>query len=70
MSVLLVLAIILSQVMQTMVKAEKLKRAPIDEMLKDVYDEMPPHIQEQLEAIKSHIEQYKEHYPLDNYEKS
>ncbi|PRD33639.1 UNVERIFIED_CONTAM: Bckdha [Trichonephila clavipes] len=58
------------QVMQTVVKAEKLKRAPIDEMLKDVYDEMPPHLKEQLEAIKAHIEQYHEHYPVDNYEKN
>ncbi|CAL1289213.1 unnamed protein product [Larinioides sclopetarius] len=58
------------QVMQTVVKAEKLKRAPIDEMLKDVYDEMPPHLKEQLDAIKAHVEQYHEHYPVDNYEKA
>lgn len=58
------------QVMQTVVKAEKLKKAPIEEMLKDVYDEMPPHIQEQLNEIKAHVQQYHEHYPVDNFESS
>lgn len=58
------------QVMQTVVKAEKLKKPPIEEMVKDVYDEMPQNLVEQLEKIKQHVEQHKEHYPVDNFVKS
>lgn len=57
------------QVMQTVVEAEKLKKPPFDEMLRDVYSDMPPHLEEQLLKIKDHVAHYNEHYPTDNYEK-
>ncbi|XP_071490754.1 2-oxoisovalerate dehydrogenase subunit alpha, mitochondrial-like [Diadema antillarum] len=48
--------------------AEKRKKPSPSLMLTDVYEEMPPHLQNQLEEMKKHVEQYKEHYPLDMYE--
>lgn len=38
-------------------------------MFKDVYKEMTPQLQKQMDEMKKHVKQYKEHYPLDQYEK-
>lgn len=56
------------QVMNSFVKAEKLlKPNYIRGLFDDVYDEMPKHLVEQSEDLKKHIEEYKEHYPLNDY---
>ena len=49
--------------------AEKLKKPNPEEMFKDVYKEMTPHLTEQLADMKKHVRQYEEHYPLGQFEK-
>ena len=34
-----------------------------------MYKELPIHLEKQLSEMKKHVEQYKEHYPVDAYEK-
>lgn len=56
------------QVMNAFVKAEKLlKPNYMRGLFDDVFDEMPKHLVEQSEDLKKHIEEYKEHYPLNDY---
>ncbi|WP_372741635.1 thiamine pyrophosphate-dependent dehydrogenase E1 component subunit alpha [Neptunomonas sp.] len=50
-------------VMAAMKKAEKVGRPHIDEMITDVYDIPPPHLQQQLRNLKAHIRLYPEVYP-------
>ncbi|WP_372737690.1 thiamine pyrophosphate-dependent dehydrogenase E1 component subunit alpha [Neptunomonas sp.] len=50
-------------VMAAMKKAEKVARPHIDEMITDVYDTPPPHLQQQLRDLKAHIRLYPEVYP-------
>ncbi|WP_417228026.1 thiamine pyrophosphate-dependent dehydrogenase E1 component subunit alpha [Amphritea sp.] len=50
-------------VLAAMKKAEKVGRSHIDEMITDVYDTPPPHLQQQLKALKAHIRLYPEVYP-------
>jgi 2-oxoisovalerate dehydrogenase E1 component alpha subunit len=52
-----------NEVLLAIKKAEKLKRANIDFMFKDVYAELPKHLQEQNLYIKQHISNYKQRYP-------
>nr|ACO14573.1 2-oxoisovalerate dehydrogenase subunit alpha, mitochondrial precursor [Caligus clemensi] len=57
------------QVLEAFAKAEKELKPAIKEMFSDVYDEIPQHLQSQMKEMESHIELYKEHYPLKNYAK-
>ncbi|SFG83473.1 thiamine pyrophosphate-dependent dehydrogenase E1 component subunit alpha [Neptunomonas qingdaonensis] len=50
-------------VMAAMKKAEKVGRPHIDEMITDVYDIPPAHLQQQLQDLKAHIRLYPEVYP-------
>ncbi|MEH6823209.1 MAG: thiamine pyrophosphate-dependent dehydrogenase E1 component subunit alpha [Motiliproteus sp.] len=50
-------------VMAAMKKAEKVGRPHIDEMITDVYDTPPAHLQQQLLELKAHIRRYPEVYP-------
>ncbi len=43
--------------------AEKVAVCHIDDLVNDVYAEVPWHLQEQLEALKGHIKKYPEAYP-------
>jgi 2-oxoisovalerate dehydrogenase E1 component alpha subunit len=43
--------------------AEKVDVAPIEDIIEDVYDTPPWHLQEQLTHLKEHIKRYPEHYP-------
>ncbi|WP_100641507.1 thiamine pyrophosphate-dependent dehydrogenase E1 component subunit alpha [Alteromonas facilis] len=43
--------------------AEKVPVCPLDDMVNDVYDTVPWHLQEQLDSLKSHISKYPEAYP-------
>lgn len=56
-------------VMEAFERAEKRLKPHPDLMFTDVYDEMTPQIVKQKDAMWRHIQQYKEHYPLDHYEK-
>lgn len=56
------------QVMSAFMNAEKKPKPNYAELFKDVYHEMPPHIKEQYDELVAHVEAYKEHYPIKNYE--
>lgn len=55
--------------MKSFQEAEKRKRPNPEEMFYDVHAELTPDLQKQLAAMKNHVAQHKEHYPLDMYEK-
>ncbi|XP_064484799.1 2-oxoisovalerate dehydrogenase subunit alpha, mitochondrial-like isoform X2 [Ornithodoros turicata] len=55
------------QVMQAFVRAEKAKKPPVRDMFTDVYKDMPLELQEQWEHLQRHLQQYKDHYPLNLY---
>lgn len=50
-------------VLAALKKAEVVDVPHIDEIIADVYDTPPQHLQEQLEALKAHIKKYPEAYP-------
>jgi 2-oxoisovalerate dehydrogenase E1 component alpha subunit len=56
------------QVMQAFAKAEKKLKPNVGEMFRDVYHEMPTHLQEQFQELKNHVELHKDRYPLKNFE--
>jgi len=49
-------------------RAEKKKKPSPTNLFTDVYDDVPPHLQRQMEHMKKHVNLYKEHYPLDSYQ--
>ncbi|XP_049872751.1 2-oxoisovalerate dehydrogenase subunit alpha, mitochondrial [Pectinophora gossypiella] len=55
-------------VVRTMQEAEKKKKPHWKEMLEDVYYDMPPRIQKQMQQMEKHLNKYKEHYPLNQYQ--
>nr|ACO13127.1 2-oxoisovalerate dehydrogenase subunit alpha, mitochondrial precursor [Lepeophtheirus salmonis] len=57
------------QVLKAFARAEKELKPSIKEMFTDVYDDIPPHLQSQMKEMESHLELYKEHYPIKNYAK-
>lgn len=57
------------KVMSAFAKAEPKKKPNPELMFTGVYKDMPPHLQKQQAAMKQHVSQYKEHYPLDLFEK-
>jgi len=56
------------QVLEAFNSAEKKKKPNIMEMFKDVYDEMPLHLQKQQDSLTEHLQQYQEHYPVGNFD--
>ncbi|XP_047531280.1 2-oxoisovalerate dehydrogenase subunit alpha, mitochondrial [Vanessa atalanta] len=56
-------------VVRTMQDAEKKKKPHWKEMLEDVYYDMPPHLQKQMQQMEKHLEKYQEHYPMDQFQK-
>lgn len=56
-------------VMEAFEMAEKRLKPNPELLFTDVYDEMIPSLNKQSESLWRHVQQYKEHYPLDLYEK-
>lgn len=56
-------------VMEAFENAEKRLKPNVELMFTDVYQEMTPNLKKQRESMWRHVKQYKEHYPLDLYEK-
>lgn len=50
-------------VLAALKEAEKVPVNPIEDIVSDVYSEVPWHLEEQLENLKSHIRQYPQMYP-------
>ncbi|XP_052740983.1 2-oxoisovalerate dehydrogenase subunit alpha, mitochondrial-like [Bicyclus anynana] len=55
-------------VLRTIQEADQKKKAHWKEMLQDVYYVMPQHLQKQMNQMEKHLEKYKEHYPLDQFQ--
>ncbi|QTF91035.1 thiamine pyrophosphate-dependent dehydrogenase E1 component subunit alpha [Halomonas sp. BM-2019] len=51
------------EVLETMKKAEKRPPPPLDSLVSDVYADVTPALQRQLDRLKSHIRKYPEAYP-------
>ncbi|XP_075956391.1 2-oxoisovalerate dehydrogenase subunit alpha, mitochondrial [Anarhichas minor] len=56
-------------VMEAFEKAEKRLKPSPELMFTDVYQEMTPNLNKQRDSMWRHLQQYKEHYPLDQYVK-
>uniref|UniRef100_W5NA50 2-oxoisovalerate dehydrogenase subunit alpha n=1 Tax=Lepisosteus oculatus TaxID=7918 RepID=W5NA50_LEPOC len=56
------------RVMEAFEKAERRLKPHPELLFTDVYHDDPPHLQRQREAMWRHVQTYKEHYPLDQYE--
>ncbi|CAN8031807.1 unnamed protein product [Ixodes persulcatus] len=55
------------EVLQSLTAAEKLPKPPVQELFRDVYKDMLPHLQEQMDGVLDHLKTYGEHYPLDQF---
>jgi len=44
--------------------AEKIAKPPVEDLVTDVYDQVPKHLQAQLDELKIHIKKYPEAYPF------
>ncbi|RKP18578.1 hypothetical protein ROZALSC1DRAFT_29749 [Rozella allomycis CSF55] len=55
------------EVLKEFSAAEKKKKPSIDEVFTDVYDVLPPHLLEQQQKLKEHLEKYKDEYNLDDH---
>ncbi|WP_166267617.1 thiamine pyrophosphate-dependent dehydrogenase E1 component subunit alpha [Marinobacter caseinilyticus] len=51
------------EVLETMKRAEKRPPPPLESLVTDVYDTVPPALQAQFEKLKVHIRKYPEAYP-------
>lgn len=56
-------------VMEAFERAERRLKPNPELLFTDVYQEMIPSLNKQRESLWRHVQQYKEHYPLDLYEK-
>lgn len=55
------------KIIKSFSSAEKKKMPNPMEMFTDVYKEVPKHLLKQMIQMKEHVDKYKEHYPVDNY---
>ena len=44
--------------------SEKIAKPPVEDLVSDVYDQVPEHLQKQLDELKVHIKKYPEAYPF------
>jgi 2-oxoisovalerate dehydrogenase E1 component alpha subunit len=51
------------EVLETMKRAQKRPPPPLDSLITDVYDEVPPALNAQFEQLKAHINRYPDEYP-------
>ncbi|XP_061437568.1 2-oxoisovalerate dehydrogenase subunit alpha, mitochondrial [Lethenteron reissneri] len=56
-------------VLEAFEKAEKRLKPSPSELFHDVYKEMTPHIQRQMDEMRRHVKIYGEHYPMDKFDK-
>jgi len=52
------------QVLAAVKVAEKIAKPPVEDLVTDVYDEVPLHLQKQLDELKEHIKKYPDAYPF------
>ncbi|MGQ7275657.1 thiamine pyrophosphate-dependent dehydrogenase E1 component subunit alpha [Marinobacter sp. V034] len=51
------------EVLETMKRAQKRSPPPLESLITDVYDQVPPALNAQFEKLKTHIRKYPEAYP-------
>ncbi|MDX1599720.1 MAG: thiamine pyrophosphate-dependent enzyme, partial [Marinobacter sp.] len=51
------------EVLETMKRAQKRPPPPLDSLVSDVYDEVPPALADQFEKLKAHIRRHPDAYP-------
>ena len=51
------------EVLETMKRAQKRPPPPLDSLVSDVYDQVPPGLKDQMEKLKAHIRRYPDEYP-------
>lgn len=54
--------------MESFAKAEKRKKPSPPELFRDVYKEIPPHLQKQMDSLKEHLSKNEDKYPIQNHE--
>ena len=52
------------QILAAVKVAEKIDKPPVEDLVTDVYAEVPKHLQIQLDELKEHIKKYPEAYPF------
>lgn len=57
-----------SQVLSAMGEAERSKKPAASQLFSDVYDEPTPTLRRQQEEMRAHLEKYKEHYNIEEFE--
>ena len=57
------------EVMTSFAKAEKKLKPRWQEMFTDVYHDVPPHLQEQMDYMANHLDTYGKEYPQERHEK-
>ena len=55
-------------VLAAMRVAEAAKKPPIDDLFRDVYDQLPPHLARQQAQLREHLAKHGEKYGLDNFQ--
>lgn len=55
------------QVLEAKTKAERESKPHIDHLFTHVYDNIPPHLQEQRAELYAHLKKYGDKYPLKQY---
>jgi len=51
-----------AMILDLLKKAEQVKKPALSELFTDVYDTLPPHIEEQQQELLTHLQTYHEHY--------
>ena len=54
--------------MEAFARAEKKKKPNPEFLFTDVYDEMPPNLQAQMQHMKDHVNKYKDQYPITSHD--
>lgn len=52
-----------TEILNALKVSEKLPVSPLEDIVEDVYDVPPWHLQKQLQELKAHVDKYPEHYP-------
>ena len=55
--------------METFARAEARKKPNPELLFTNVYKNMEWHIENQQKAMKQHVNNYAEHYPIDSFER-
>ena len=56
--------LIRQQVLDALKVAEKVAKPSLEEIVTDVYEQVPAHLQKQYEELKQHVQKYPEAYPV------